>query len=351
MDARGSGWRRRAAVLFSSGLLVLGTGARAAGVVPEAAGPPAGAAGVAGVPLEVATIGGVPRLVATVVIGGARLRVLVDTGSTGLRVVAGKIPRTAVTVLGDAAPYGYGSGTRLHGKRATADVMLGGFTARKAPVHLVTSTTCAARKPNCPAAGGRKPVMFGRALDGILGVSTADAVGLANPLWYLHNARHQPVGRQYAIHYDPEGQSRLLLGVPATGYRTVALPDKGDADDPSGPPSWDSRQMHACFASPDLTGGKVCGPTLLDTGTPGLRILDPGSTAGPVPDDVDIDLSVPTAGWKRTLTTGDDTHARVHGTQPSLAGLIAYVGTNVRYDLTSGTIGFAPFPVATTGTP
>lgn len=300
------------------------------------------------VPLDVADIAG-PRLVAEVSIGGVPLRVLLDTGSTGLRVVADKVPRTAVSVQGDAPPYGYGSGTRLHGKVARTDLRIGGHLAADVPIQLVTSTTCAASKPNCPASGGRKPLMFGRFLDGVLGVSTADAPALANPLWSLRDASGRAIGRQFAVHYAPGGHSRLLLDVPPTGYRTVQLPDRGDADDPAGPPSWNPRALHACFTSTELPSGPVCGPTLLDTGATAFRILTQERDTGPLPDGTDIELGVPAARWSRTFTVGQDTRARTEDAPPSTrhsssAGLAAYVGTHVRYDLTHGTIGFAPFP-------
>jgi hypothetical protein len=96
-----------------------------------------------------------PVLIAEVIIGGQTLRVLLDTGSTGLRVLASRVSPDAVQHTGSAPPYRYVSGLMISGDLARASIQLGPYqSVGPIPIEVVTGMTCAPRQPNCPAAGG-----------------------------------------------------------------------------------------------------------------------------------------------------------------------------------------------------
>lgn len=294
-----------------------------------------------------------PEPIAEVIIGGQTLRVLLDTGSTGLRVLASRVPPDAVQHTGPAPPLGYGTGIMISGDLARANIQLGPYqSVGPIPIEVVTGITCAPQQPNCPAAGGQKPVMFGGQFDGIMGVSPRPAAGIINPLWQLPHG----LGHAFAIHYDPTGQSSVLVGVPAAGYTLVHLnpTDPGGLSTPpnrspnasEAPPRWDPR-ISVCFTLSTLPGGKACGPTLFDTGTSGLLIQTPGGSPGAVPSGTPIGLTVPAGGLSYTYTTGPNSTATIAAVTPrsiirSIVGLPVFATADVRYDLADGTIGFRP---------
>ena len=159
---------------------VLATSSAVAAVPSAPAAPAVPASG--SIPFSVADPDTAPRPVVTVAIGGVPLLLLLDTGSTGIRVAADKIPDKAVAVTGAAAAYGYGSGIQLHGDQADADVAIGEGHTGPLPIELVRSTDCLADKPDCPAAHGVKPAMFGGVLDGIMGVSAEEISVAKGPI-------------------------------------------------------------------------------------------------------------------------------------------------------------------------
>ena len=337
------------------------------------------------IPFSVADPDTAPRPVVTVAIGGVPLLLLLDTGSTGIRVAADKIPARAAKVTGTAAAYGYGSGIQLHGDQADADVAIGDFHTGPLPIELVRSTDCFADKPDCPAAHGVKPAMFGGVLDGIMGVSPEETSGLVNPLWTLHDAAGRPIGRQFAVRYDPANVSgEVLLNVPATGYGLARLPRTPVAGTrPSGtavtydarayvssytesyaaragrvstlpnasvatPPSWNPRAVQTCVEGAGL--GKTCGPAMFDTGAPEFVLNVPGGPAGTWRAGRSLVVGVPAAGWSAAFNTGPGTGVTVADeasttTSGTLIGLPAFARGPIRFDLEAGTVGF-PVPTS-----
>ncbi|MGD3108947.1 DUF3443 family protein [Streptomyces sp. YGL11-2] len=364
MIKAGSRSARAAVVALAIGMAALVTGCghpkpstTHGGAAASSASPASTPRAAGTVPLTATTPGPDGRLIADVSIGGKTLKVLVDTGSTGLRVVADKVPSSAVQKIGPKPAGGgsFGSGTQTTGDLAKAVVHLGSYqTSGPIPIELVTGSTCAQNHPNCPAANGKKPEMFGGQYDGILGIGVQSAgQGLVNPLWRLQGG----IGRTFAIHYDPAGKSSLLLGVPAAGYTEVKLQtERSRANKPSStgtppskgsdvPPPWNPR-IPACFTLATLPGGKTCEPTMFDTGTPTLKIETSDTPAGQVPANTTVGLSTARGRWSHTYTTGPSLQAHLAGSAASagagsaFAGLPAYASVDVRYDLATGTIGF-----------
>ncbi|NUP47618.1 MAG: hypothetical protein HOW97_09955, partial [Catenulispora sp.] len=375
------------------------------------AGVPAASGG--SVPFSVADPATAPRPVVTVEIGGVPLLLLLDTGSTGIRISADKVPAKAVTITGAAAPYGYGSGVRLHGDKADTDVTIGGYHTGSLPIELVRSTDCFPDKPDCPAAHGAKPAMFGGVLDGVMGVSLETAAGLVNPMWTLRDQAGAYVGRQFAVQFAPDQFSgNILLGVPPTGYglvqlptspvlkakRVTAVPQAGDARtaaeryasyhsyaarpleramlgggirqrqtalpaapapvaaaDPATdtPTSWNPRAVRTCLAGVGLP--KSCAPAMFDSGTPNFVLDVPGATPGTWPAGRALQAGVPQVGWNQTFTSGPGTGVIVtdsasSDTGGSLLGLPAFARGPIRFDLVAGTVGF-PSPGASSPAP
>ncbi|MFE3193087.1 DUF3443 family protein [Nocardia sp. NPDC059240] len=311
-------------------------------VAPGSSADPADiAAATRAIPLSVGKVGGDPRLTVEVTIGTRTLTVMVDTGSTGLRVMADKLDAADVTVIGAAQDYGYGSGTRLVGDVVSATVSIGQWkTAAPIEFEQVTQTVCSKKKPNCPAANGNKPIMFGGTYDGIIGLGTNTDSGIGNPLWDLPNG----IGHRFAVHYDPGGKSRLLLDVADKGFSRALMPAPDNPPAAGRQPSRAST-VEACFEMTDLPQGKFCGPTLFDTGAPAIAIgLPPGNDAyaGPVPTGTDLTLSAGQPKWSTDLHTDRHLRARVESgpAARSLAGLLVFADADIRFDLDCGTVGF-----------
>jgi hypothetical protein len=326
--------------------------------------------------------------VVTVAIGGVPLLMLLDTGSTGIRVASDKIPGSAVAVTGAASPYGYGSGIQLHGDQADADVAIGSYHTGPLSIELVRSTDCFADKPDCPAAHGVKPAMFGGVLDGIMGVSPEEISGLVNPLWPLQDASGHHIGRQFAVKYDPAAASgEIQLGVPAAGYGLAQLPRTPVAADghlgghsgydsrayvssymgaydsrttaassapkalPTMPPSWNARAVQTCVEGTGLH--KTCGPAMFDSGTPEFALNVPGAAAGTWPAGRALSVGVAVADWTASYRTGPGTIVTVADapsttTSGTLIGFPAFTQGPIRFDLEAGTVGF---PVAEAAAP
>ena len=209
-----------------------------------------------------------------VIAGGDPIDAMLDTGSTGLRVLQGTVAEALYSVSDRTSLYRYGLGVRLHGIIARAVVTVGGAaTDAPIPLEIVQSVDCADDAPRCPAArvrpeeyrmgGDGLPNQGFRAIVGI-NMGRADA---ANPLSRI-------------------GMHSWLVLLPRPGERTpgtlIINPDAND------------RNGFALFHTDDLMGRlpgaggyhdaiagclvgdegrrRICGPTLLDTGAPGLHL-------------------------------------------------------------------------------
>jgi hypothetical protein len=296
----------------------------------------------ASIPVTAVTTDSGPVLIVDVAIGGKTLNVLLDTGSYGLRLVASQVPPDAVRRTGPAPQFSYATGVKVSGDLAQASAQIGGQqTAGPIPIELVTDTSCDPGRPDCPAANGKKPIMFGGRFDGIMGVSMRAVEGLVNPLWRLPDG----LGHEFAVHYDPAGASTVLLGEPEAGYNLVQL-DKGTPTNvPDAPPPW-IPSMPVCFTEAALPGGQTCGATAFDTGTTTIQIVAPDAHNSDVPAGTAIEMSVGQGAFSHTYTTGPGARAEIIASSPSrsqsIAGLPSYAAADVRYDLVAGTIGFRP---------
>ncbi|MFI9202828.1 DUF3443 family protein [Streptomyces sp. NPDC053048] len=312
-----------------------------------------------------------PRLQATVGIGGRRVNLLVDTGSTGLKVLASAVGSGDATPIGVTGSSSYLSGLKIGGREAQATLHLGDAIAAGQTILLVDSLGCTDAHPDCEAANGKTPEEFGGVFDGILGIGMAardhGVVGCcANPMLGL-------TGRgSFVVHFDEKNPQLILnpSAKTASRFKTVSLvrtattvPRPGGS--PVTIPSWDPNPMRACLTVTTVLNTE-CAPVVFDTGTPTLALEAP-RLAGPAVGTLgpsgtvntfgrQVTLAVASADWSWTYTMPPEntlkqpmnalvTPLLTYGRQPQpviLAGLPAFTQVDVLYDLGGGRTGLAP---------
>ncbi|MBD2436529.1 family 10 glycosylhydrolase [Nostoc sp. FACHB-110] len=110
------------------------------------------------------------------VAGGKPRRVLLDTGSAGLRVPKEFLGNAPVQKTGQVVKEVLSDGTILEGELVYTNFRIGFITTQEPiPVQVVTSRKCTPQKPNCSAKGGA-------AFSGIIGVNYSEKALPYNPL-------------------------------------------------------------------------------------------------------------------------------------------------------------------------
>jgi len=214
---------------------------------------------------------------------------LLDTGSTGLRVLRNAVFSDSYTDTGFASLSEFGGGDRLSGTIGTAVVRVGSASTEDAvPFEVVTQAGCADFRPQCSAAmvapqdyGIGGDGIAGQGFQALLGVSLAVQSGagyLANPLTHIG-------ARQWIIELPEPGQSgdgSLILNPDEQDlqgfqmFNLTQLPSQGAGLD-SG---W-ADALPGCLR--DLSNGQdVCGPAILDTGSPGIITDQYGAQSAPL---------------------------------------------------------------------
>jgi hypothetical protein len=145
-----------------------------------------------------------------------RIPVLLDTGSTGLSVLAGAVGTTgsaAFSASDRVVSQVYEDGVETQQTLASAPIQIGSLrSARAVQFGIITQTGCVAADPNCPA--------LPPGVDGILGVGLAnETVAAANPLLSLP----APFSRSWRISLSNRDGS-LTLGAPAPSQPVVVMP-------------------------------------------------------------------------------------------------------------------------------
>ena len=323
----------------------------AGGVIDS--GVDAGPQPLAELPLRVDCLTGDIAFVVKVKIGTTEVDALVDTGSSGLRIVDGVVTATDLASRSNTAVQAaYGSGTVVEGVVATANVSLGALTTA-APIKLeiVTSAHCSAAKPGCPVANTSfDQFAFKGAAGGtykaIIGVGMRNGPNsqqVANPIAQL------PMKPAYVIDIGAYGATTGVLRIGPTpvqvaGFKTIthpALPNGVALDNGVG--AFDDRQMPVCIVN--TTQSKTfCLDALFDCGN-GTTDINASAAAGngniPVGNVVDVSL----------LTTLDPTSAplgtyAVTVAAPPKAGLDKFVIAQDASDIINiGTSVFFRFQV------
>ena len=294
---------------------------------------PASAGGGAGtfvVPLHVERgPHGDPRLGIDVTVGPRTVRVLLDTGSPGLRILASALPAGAAQRTGQRAAGGYASGLVLRGEEATARFSVGDpSVGEQTSIELVDGYGCADDRPNCSAANGGTPEMFGRLYPGILGASTVDPPRgrcCANPLGAL-----VAYGRRWIVHAEFSAPTLTLGPDPAT-LAPFTMIDVARGTLPRG-----------CIRLSGSAPSEVCGDVLFDTGTPQFLVTTTGAAAqGPFPPGTTATLALGT--WSHAFEIGPTTAMhlamRRGAANRIIVGLAQMQAVDVYYDLFANRMG------------
>jgi hypothetical protein len=278
-----------------------------------------------------------------ITVGQTQLDAMLDTGSTGVRVLPGAVAAGDFTATGQPEHYDYGSGADLTGIIAQAVIGAGGLTTRKPMrIEAVTKVGCVARKPNC-AASRVSEADYGIGGDGlpregfkaIVGVDMASAPA-QNPLPLL-GARAWIV----VLPRPGDAAAGVLILNPTDaerqGYLTTPLDpifdgDRGGFHD----------AVPGCLIKL-ATKQSVCGPLLMDTGAPGIQVTPaqnerPLSFARGDPAAIAfVGRGAPSPGFEFKMGETSSSHIAVLPTdgQPRArvaAGSLPYFAFSVLYD-------------------
>ncbi len=260
---------------------------------------------------------------------GPPIPVVLDTGSTGLMVLAGKVPSGShVWPMGDELTETWGGGAVTRGRRTLADVTIGGI-ATTAPViiGLVNAAGCIGGGSACvPWLGHAK-------VDGILGIRLASQGIIANPLLSLP----APYGQSWRIALS--GLSGTLeLGAAVPRHPVAAL---SASTHPSPSPLVNAADLPTLCWRVRVRAPRACVPTLFDTGSTDA-VLFSHSSAPPLhllPAGVPVTGSTPAGDhaplWNFTSgTSASEDLVLTNGAGLSLmdTGIAPFYSFNFTYD-------------------
>ncbi len=273
-------------------------------------------------------------------VGARFVEAMLDTGSTGLRVLPPVVPGdleglpTAVT---------YGSGVTLKGLLVPELIEIGPLSGT-VMIEVVDEATCAPDRPQCAvsARGGAGYLIGGDGLSGhgfsaILGIGfTSRGQDIQNPLEVL-------------------GAKSWIVDVPraeAEEGKLTVNPDQAAQDGFSMAPGGKTRDFFGCLIS-KILDEQICGAMLLDTGAPGILAIRDADTPESfwTPKTPSVlrfmkGVALPfTVGEKGTPTAVQTLpyKARPAGESPFiLAGLYPYLAFDVLYDALAHKVGLKP---------
>ena len=282
---------------------------------------------------------------------GTSVPVLLDTGSSGLRIFNTAVPsgsKSGVAISTEPSSIRYAGGHRFAGVLATAVITIGSQrTARPVRFGLVQSASCAPRKPHCPAAQGMAGFeKYGGY--GILGIGTeSSANGIASPLLALPGS----LSDSWSLHLRSQaGQLVLGASLPHSSAISATLPLKQIGVAPGGRRLWGDDRVALCLTIGSATG---CAPGLLDSGTYTLQAS--GQPFDQVPTVArrvqnGIAVSVRQAGARRSFwrfSTGSiksKNLVTIRGRKKPFinTGVQAFFAFTVTYDDLRGTVLLVP---------
>lgn len=322
---------------------------------------PLQAAGRVDVPIHQTVLpDGNPRYSVPVTLGdGAPVEAALDTGSFGLRILKAATAPGQYQATDLHRSYAFGGGAEFKGVLARGVIGVGDArTAGPVLFHLVESVGCVEGRPAC-AASKVKAADYRIAGDGYPGQGYSAILGLSlrraaaedsaqNPLtaagprsWIVLLPRPGEAAPGHLI-IDPDEADRA-------GFTAVKLPPAAEA---SGGrlAGFADTALPGCLIE-DNDGQRFCGPSLLDTGAPGLSVAT-DTVTGPRPWGAGrhARIEIDGAGGPVSLpfTSGADYASRVvlhprrgpAGGADLSFGSLPYLTYAVLYDAEAGTVGF-----------
>ncbi len=194
--------------------------------------------------------------------GGQPKRVLLDTGSAGLRVPKEFLGNAPINKTGQIIKEVLSDGTVLEGELVYATMQIGLIsTDEPVPVQIVTSRQCLPQKPNCSAKSGTP-------FSGIIGVNYSEKSLPYNPLRKLPGNLSNGL-----IITSSSNKASLILGLTANNqnaFKMVSLSPQPAINDIPGN-RWDSLLNGVCVT--------ISGTSLKNTCNAKM-VVDSGSNSG-----------------------------------------------------------------------
>ena len=267
---------------------------------------------------------GFANFIAVSVGGGSAGDVLLDTGSTGLRIRAAAAgPDVRLTNI--PVTYSYTSGNVLKGVVGYAKVSFPGAnptvsTKAEIAIHVVQDMTCKAEKPDCP---GWKPTEMG-----VMGVAYLP-FAVFNPLAQLEGN----LAGGFIVAADdiarPTIAPHIVVGLTdqnTAGFSFAPFEATSGGDQPEGLKAWNTKSVQACFSVDN--GPLGCFATVFDTGAaagsfepPGLppELLHTRVRPGSV-----VTTSVPLAGMKIAIVAGREPWTNRYRYEPPHGSVLGF---------------------------
>jgi hypothetical protein len=288
---------------------------------------------------------------------GPPVPALLDTGSTGLRVFRNALAAGSFTDTGTASVYAYGSGEELTGDIGTAGLAVGTQTTdAQIPFEIVQNAACMNFQPDCGAARVA-PSSYGIGGDGIAGAGFQAIIGVSLTPDFSAGPTQNPLMRlgshQWIIELPKPGQASpgsLILnpdGNDLAGFQMFPL---RALSAPGGISGW-ADFLAGCLN--DQTADQtICGPTVLDTGSPGILAYRLGASFGPLwaaGDSANLAFSTGGNGTAASIPfTADGFPGTGMAEEPPdgpftlVAGVLPFFAYDVLYDASNGAIGLRP---------
>ncbi len=280
-------------------------------------------------------------------------KAVVDTGSSGLRVVQGAVTSASWTAAGIVAPSVVYGAIEANGEVMTATVKIGGV-AIPSPIKVehITSARCTPGHATCGAANGDVSALrFRGETKAVLGIGMRVSPGLSHPLAALgkHAQYIVALGAYGAttgnLLVDP-GQAELDRFRPNLAHLKPSAALSAD-----GLTGWDDQHVPFCINS-------FCGEALLEMAGGAARVV-----LARAPDFQAIGVAsgaslIPTGTALREKLINDSAVSLTVGATPSVGldaiavgyatggtttslGILPFFQKDVLYDFAAGTIGVA----------
>lgn len=286
-----------------------------------------------------------PSLLAEVTVaGGPVFEALVDTGSPGLRVFAGKQGSAGLDISQSPITTSFEDGTTFNGVAATAPVTIAGLpSAGPINIQLVESVSCTAAAPACAGAGGMDKLAADQGFSAILGIGLMNAE-VFSPLVQLEGGPPAT----FTLEQTGTGTGMLTLNVTAVDPTAAFTMAPGADRLPNGVPSWNSNHTSACWSF--QPAAPACLATAFDSGSPYIF------TSPEVPGSPAVGAGGGSAGKLALYATASDTTpiwspdasdrlevlAATNGRNSVNTGLSIFADHAITFDIAAGRILLSP---------
>ena len=281
--------------------------------------------------------GGVPRFAVTISINGQPVEAGLDTGSTGLRVLAPALSDGA-GLKGPPARIAFNAGVIVTGPMVRVKVGYGTREPRSSRVQRIDRVTCNDRMPAC-ATADLDPARFGIMGDNVPGQGFRAIFGIG----MRQDALPNPLVEQ--------GADRWIVELPRTPSEAGRLVIDPTAAEIAGYKAFrmiaGSNAVAGCVSSATT---KLCAPAVIDTGAPGIQVFGgkPGDVLAngtaatlTIGDETSVAAMPVTIGRRDQATAMRSSPARRSGEVELSLGLAPYLRWSILYDARARTIAVA----------